>query len=80
MFYSFSFGCVCRAKGHLQMADSDKITLCITFRLHYASAVNVSFEGVLNYVTRYFLTCFTLNRNRHMIASVSIQCQNCECT
>ena len=42
--------------------------------------VNVSFEDVLNHVTKYFLTCFTLNRNRHLIACVSSQCQNCECT
>ena len=64
------------------MADSDLITLYITFLLHCASDVNVSFEDVLNQVKPYFLTCLTFNRNRHMIASVhlSSQCRNCKCT
>ena len=79
-FYLFYFGFVCRGKGHLQMTDSDKVTRCITFLLHCASDVNVSFEDVLNHMTKYFLTCFTLNRYRQMIASVSCQCQNCEST
>ena len=79
-FYLFSFGFVCRGKGHLQMTDFDYISPCITFLLYCTSEVNVSFEDVLNHVTKYFLTCFTLNRNRHMIASVSSQCQNCDCT
>ena len=78
--YLFSFGFVCRGKGHLHMTESDLIKPYITFLLHCTRDVNVSFEEVLNYVTKYFLTCFTLNRNRHMIASVSSQCQNCEFT
>ena len=39
---------------------------CITFLLHCVSDVNVSFEDVLKHVTKYFLACFTLNRNRHI--------------
>ena len=77
-FYFFSVSFVCKVKDHLQMTDSDKITPCITFLLHCASDVNVIFEDVLNHVTKYILTCFTLNRNRHVIASVSSQI--CECT
>ena len=42
-FYLFSFGFVCRGKGHLQMTDSDQITLYITFLLHCAIDVNLSF-------------------------------------
>ena len=58
-FYLFSFGFVCRGKCHLQRTDSDKITPCVTFLLHYASDTNVRFEDVLNHVEKYFLTCFT---------------------
>ena len=53
-FYLFSFGFVCRDKGHLQMIDSDSITPYITFLLHCASVINVSFEDVLNQVTKIF--------------------------
>ena len=79
--YLLSFGFVCMGQGSF---TNDKyfyqITPCITFLLHCASDVNVSFEDVLNHVIKYILTCSTLNRNRHMIASVSSQCLNCECT
>ena len=60
--YLLSFDFVCMGKGNLQMTDSDRITPCIAFLLHCASDVNVSFEDVLNHVTKCFLTCFTLNR------------------
>ena len=35
---------------------------------------------ILNHVTKYFTKCFTLKHYQHMIACVSSQCQNCECT
>ena len=77
--YLFYFCFVCRGKDHFQMTDSDKITPCIAILLQFASDVKVSFEDVLNHVTKYFLTCFTYNPNRRIIASVSSQCQICEC-
>ena len=42
--------------------------------------VNVSFEDIFNHLTKYFLKCVAWNRNRHMLASVSSQCKNCQCT
>ena len=62
------------------MTDSDCVTVVSRFLLYRASGVNVRFEDILNHVTNYFLTCFTLKLNQYMIASVSSQLQNCECT
>ena len=50
------------------------------FLMRCAKDVMVGVEDVLNHVTKYFLICFTLNRNRHMIASVISQFQSCGCT
>ena len=61
------------------MIDSHYPTPYIKFLLHCASDVNVGVVDVLVYVTKYFLTPRTLNRNRHMIASVNSQFQKCEC-
>ena len=58
--------------------SSDKIQHIESFNFLYFRLV--LFEDVLNYVTKYLLTCFTIYRNRHGIASVSSQFQNCKCT
>ena len=63
-FNLFLFEFVRMGKEQLQMTDSDKTTVISCF--FYSLQVTLTIcEDVLNHVTKYFLTYFTLKRYQH---------------